>query len=112
MRIPPPLSIELKIKTRVKMATAFPDLKNDLLLRAARGEHVERVPVWVMRQAGRYLPGKRHKTERYGGNFAYIKPRVWLAPVEFRATREKHDFFTICRTPELACEVTLQVYSS
>ena len=28
---------------------------------------------------------------------------------EFRATREKHDFFTICRTPELACEVTLQV---
>ncbi|CAI8017756.1 Uroporphyrinogen decarboxylase [Geodia barretti] len=61
----------------------FPELKNDLLLRAARGETVERVPVWVMRQAGRYLP-------------------------EFRATREKHDFFTICRTPELACEVTLQ----
>lgn len=63
--------------------TAFPELKNDLLLRAARGEAVDRVPVWVMRQAGRYLR-------------------------EFRATREKHDFFTICRTPELACEVTLQ----
>lgn len=61
----------------------FPPLKNDLIIRAARGETTERAPVWVMRQAGRYLP-------------------------EFRELRAKHDFFTICRTPELACEITLQ----
>jgi uroporphyrinogen decarboxylase len=61
----------------------FPELKNDLLLRAARGEATERAPVWVMRQAGRYLP-------------------------EFRAVRQKHEFFEICRTPHLACEITLQ----
>lgn len=58
-------------------------LKNDNLLRAARGEPVDRIPVWVMRQAGRYLP-------------------------EFQEVRAKHDFFTVCRTPELACEVTMQ----
>ncbi|KAF9365368.1 Uroporphyrinogen decarboxylase in heme biosynthesis [Mortierella sp. NVP85] len=58
-------------------------MKNDLLLRAARGKATERAPVWVMRQAGRYLP-------------------------EFRKVREKHSFFEICRTPELATEVTLQ----
>lgn len=56
---------------------------SDLLLRALRGEKVERPPVWMMRQAGRYLPD-------------YIK------------LREKYDFFTRVQTPELACEITLQ----
>ncbi|WP_340075967.1 uroporphyrinogen decarboxylase [Leptobacterium sp. I13] len=58
-------------------------IKNDLFLRALKGETVERPPVWMMRQAGRYLP-------------------------EFRAIREKYDFFTRCRTPELASEITVQ----
>jgi uroporphyrinogen decarboxylase len=58
-------------------------LKNDLLLRALRKEKVERPPVWMMRQAGRYLPD-------------YIK------------LRDKYDFFTRVQTPELATEITLQ----
>ncbi len=58
-------------------------IKNDLYLRALRGERVERPPVWMMRQAGRYLP-------------------------EFMALKEKYDFFTRCQTPELAAEITLQ----
>lgn len=61
----------------------FPPLKNDRALKAARGEPVDRVPVWVMRQAGRYLP-------------------------EFQEVRARYDFFTVCQTPELACQVTLQ----
>ena len=58
-------------------------IKNDLFLRALKGETVERPPVWMMRQAGRYLP-------------------------EFMAIKEKYDFFTRCRTPELASEITVQ----
>ncbi len=58
-------------------------MNNDLLLRALKGEQIERPPVWMMRQAGRYLPD-------------YIK------------LREKYDFFTRVQTPELACEITLQ----
>jgi uroporphyrinogen decarboxylase len=58
-------------------------LKNDLLLRALRGESVERPPVWMMRQAGRYLPD-------------YLKLKA------------KYDFFTRVQTPELATEITLQ----
>src|SRR6187551_3648775 len=56
-------------------------LKNDLLLRALRKEKVERPPVWMMRQAGRYLPD-------------YIK------------LREKYTFFERCETPELVSEIT------
>lgn len=57
-------------------------IKNDLFLRALRGETVERPPVWMMRQAGRYLP-------------------------DFIKLREKYDFFTRCRTPELAADITV-----
>lgn len=59
------------------------ELKNDLLLRALRQESVERPPVWMMRQAGRFLP-------------------------EYRALRTKYSFWERCKTPELACEITLQ----
>ncbi|KQC32158.1 uroporphyrinogen decarboxylase [Nonlabens sp. YIK11] len=57
-------------------------IKNDLFLRALRGETVERPPVWMMRQAGRYLP-------------------------DFMKLKEKYDFFTRCQTPELATEITV-----
>ena len=80
---------------------AFPELKNDLILRAAKGEYVERVPVWVMRQAGRYMQGA------YNASMQHCKMQ---RNSEFRDVRAQHDFFTICRTPELACEVTLQVF--
>lgn len=58
-------------------------MKNDLILRAAKGLPIERVPIWLHRQAGRYLP-------------------------EFQEVRKKHGFFDVCRTPSLAREVTLQ----
>jgi uroporphyrinogen decarboxylase len=60
------------------------DLKNDLLLRALLREPVERTPVWIMRQAGRYLPEYRKVGEQAG------------------------EFMSVCANPDLACEVTLQ----
>jgi len=58
-------------------------MMNDLFLRACRRQSVERTPMWFMRQAGRCLP-------------------------EYRAVRERVDFVTLCRTPDLAAEVTIQ----
>jgi uroporphyrinogen decarboxylase len=58
-------------------------LKNDLLLRTLRGEKTERTPVWMMRQAGRYLP-------------------------DYMKLKEKYSFFQRCQTPELATEITIQ----
>jgi uroporphyrinogen decarboxylase len=55
---------------------------NDLLLRALRGEETERRPLWIMRQAGRYLP-------------------------EYRSLRAEHSFARLCADPELAARVTL-----
>jgi uroporphyrinogen decarboxylase len=56
---------------------------NDVFLKACRGEEAPYTPVWIMRQAGRYLP-------------------------EYQAVREEADFLTLCKTPELAAKVTLQ----
>jgi uroporphyrinogen decarboxylase len=61
----------------------MPDVKNSIFLKNLRGEPCDRTPIWVMRQAGRYLP-------------------------EYQEVRKKYTFNELCRTPEAACEVTLQ----
>lgn len=67
------------------MVAAHIQNRKELFLRACRGEAVARVPAWIMRQAGRYLP-------------------------EYQAVREKSSFLEICKTPEIAAEVSLQPF--
>jgi len=78
--------VSMAAVTCAEVDARFPPLRNDRVLRAIRGLPVDRIPVWVMRQAGRYLP-------EY---------------VEF--TKDK-EFFSRCQDPEVACTLTLQPFA-
>ncbi|VEN61321.1 unnamed protein product [Callosobruchus maculatus] len=76
------ISLKVQLINSLIMQQPFPPLKNDRLIRVAKGLKTDKLPVWIMRQAGRYLP-------------------------EFQELRREYSFFEICQTPKLACEATL-----